>query len=467
MIQFNELGLAELILRAVSDEGYTTPTPIQAKVIPDMMNGRDILGTAQTGTGKTAAFVLPILERIAERIAGSHPRPAPKHSHALIVAPTRELTAQIADSIRTYGRHVRPSVAVIVGGLKPGPQIKAMARGVDIIVATPGRLLDHMSTGAIRLDQCSIIVLDEADQMMDLGFLPAIRKIMAKLPRERQVALLSATMPKQIRALANDFLKAPSEIAVAAVAKPIEKINQKVVMVDRAAKQRMLTELLTDRDVERAIVFTRTKRGADKVCRSLENAGLSAAAIHGNKSQPQRQKTLDGFKAGRVKILVATDIAARGIDVDGVSHVVNFEMPNVPEAYVHRIGRTARAGKSGIAISLCDNSESGMLRDIERLIGAKLNAKQDAGYTGTDKPAPGTRGGGANNRNGGGNRNGGNGSGGRNGSGARNGSGQARRGAAPKQSGKEYAAKRNQRKKTAKPGGGSNDGAGLNRMLGA
>ena len=441
MIQFNELGLAELILRAVSDEGYTTPTPIQAKVIPDMMNGRDILGTAQTGTGKTAAFVLPILERVAERIAGSHPRPAPKHAHALIVAPTRELTAQIADSIRTYGRHVRPSVAVIVGGLKPGPQIKAMARGVDIIVATPGRLLDHMSTGAIKLDQTALIVLDEADQMMDLGFLPAIRKIMARLPKERQVALLSATMPKQIRALANDFLKAPSEISVAPVAKPIEKINQKVVLVDRAAKQRMLTDLLGGRDVERAIVFTRTKRGADKVCRSLENAGLSAAAIHGNKSQPQRQKTLDGFKAGRVTILVATDIAARGIDVDGVSHVVNYEMPNVPEAYVHRIGRTARAGKSGIAISLCDNSERGMVRDIERLIGAKINATQDAAYTGTDQPAPGTRGGGANNsRNGGGgNRNGGGkcriGSGGRNGSGGLIGSCQCRRCASPKQSG--------------------------------
>jgi ATP-dependent RNA helicase RhlE len=450
LIQFNELGLAEPLLRALSVEGYTTPTPIQGKVIPDMMNGRDILGTAQTGTGKTAAFVLPILNRVAARIADSQPRPQPKHGHALIVAPTRELAAQIADSIRTYGKNVRPSVAVIVGGLKPGPQIKAMARGVDVIVATPGRLLDHMSTGAIKLDQTETVVLDEADQMMDLGFLPAIRKIMARLPKDRQVALLSATMPKQIRALANDFLNNPSEIAVAPEARPIEKINQRVLLVDRAAKQNALTNILSNRDVERAIVFTRTKRGADKVCRHLDKMGLSAAAIHGNKSQSQRQKTLDGFKAGRVTILVATDIAARGIDVDGVSHVVNFEMPNVPEAYVHRIGRTARAGKSGIAVSLCDNSERNLLRDIERLIGAKISSKQDEGYIGEDQPVPGTRGGGPS----GGNRNGGgrNGSG-SNGTNSRNGSGRPGRGAAPKQSGKDWAAKRNRRKKVVGGGG--------------
>ncbi|MGY8960906.1 MAG: DEAD/DEAH box helicase, partial [Alphaproteobacteria bacterium] len=377
MIQFNELGLAETLLRAIQAEGYDKPTPIQSKVIPAMMEGRDVLGTAQTGTGKTAAFVLPILNRVADRIANSQPRSTPKHCGALIVAPTRELAQQIAESIQTYGRHVRPSVAVVVGGLKPGPQIKALARGVDIVVATPGRLLDHMSTGAVRLGQTTTVILDEADQMMDLGFLPAIRKIMSKLPRERQVALLSATMPTPIRALANDFLRDPVEIAVAQVAKPIETIDQNVIMLDRSAKRRVLANLLCERDVERAIVFTRTKRGADKVTADLVKAGLSCAAIHGNKSQSQRQRALKSFKVGDVKVLVATDIAARGIDVDGISHVVNFELPNVPEAYVHRIGRTARAGKSGVAISLCDNTERSLLRDIERLIGRKINATQD------------------------------------------------------------------------------------------
>ncbi len=366
--QFSDLGLTEEILHAVKAEGYTTPTPIQAKVIPNMLAGRDIVGIAQTGTGKTAAFVLPLLHRIKSARA----RPASKRCSTLILAPTRELAAQIIDSIGAYGRAIRHSKALVIGGAKPRPQIRAMARGVDIIVATPGRLEDHMSSGAIRLDHTTTVILDEADQMMDLGFLPAIRRIMAKLPPKRQTLLLSATMPKQIRGLANDFLKDPSEISVAPQARPIELINQKVFLVDKPGKRRLLADLLGHEDVRRAIVFTRTKHGADKVMRHLQKAGFSTAAIHGNKRQGQRERTLADFRSGRINILVATDIAARGIDVDDISHVVNFELPNVPEAYVHRIGRTARAGKSGVAFSLCDSTERGCLRDIEKLIGTAL-----------------------------------------------------------------------------------------------
>ncbi len=335
-----------------------------------MLAGQDILGTAQTGTGKTAAFVLPLLHGIAtgRRHAG------PKRCRALILVPTRELATQIAVSIRTYGQLVRPSTAIVVGGLKPGPQIRALASGVDIVIATPGRLEDHLGTGAIRLDRTATVVLDEADQMLDLGFAPAIRRILGQLPKDRQTVLLSATMPKQIRSLARDHLTRPAEIAVAPVSKPIERIDQSVLWTDRAAKRDRLIDLLSRTDVERAIVFTRTKRGADRVSRQLGKAGLSSAAIHGNKSQGQRDRALDAFRKAKVPILVATDVAARGIDIDGVSHVINYELPNVPEAYVHRIGRTARAGASGIAISLCDPSERGLLKDIERLIGRPLDA---------------------------------------------------------------------------------------------
>jgi len=381
---FNELGLAESLLRAVAAEGYSQPTPIQAQVIPAMLEGRDVLGTAQTGTGKTAAFVLPLLHGLAELQA----RPAPRSCSGLILAPTRELAAQIADAVRTYGRFGRFSVAVIVGGVKPGPQIRAMAKGVDIVVATPGRLLDHMSSGAVRIDGAATVVLDEADQMLDLGFMPAIRRIMGRLPRNRQTVLLSATMPAQIRSLANDFLSDPKQIAVAPVSKPIELIDQKVILAERADKLRLLVDLLGGADVERTIIFTKTKRGADKVNVSLHKAGFSAAAIHGNKSQNQRERTLAAFRSGSVNILVATDIAARGIDIDGITHVVNFELPNVPEAYVHRIGRTARAGKSGIAISLCDGSERGLLRDIEKLIKMPIERQRLAAKDGAADGAP-------------------------------------------------------------------------------
>jgi ATP-dependent RNA helicase RhlE len=375
---FKDLGLAEPILKAIEGEGYTTPTPIQAQGIPAILSGGDVLGLAQTGTGKTASFVLPLLHRIASQQG----RPNPKTCGALILAPTRELASQIADSIRAYGQKVRHSSTVVVGGARAMPQIRSLARGMDIVVATPGRLLDHMSTGAVRLDETTTVVLDEADHMLDLGFLPAIRKILAAMPRQRQTILLSATMPKQIRALAADFLHEPQEIAVAPASKPIDRIEQTVLLIEREQKRQALVDVLKSADLDRAIVFTRTKHGADKVTRQLEQAGLNASAIHGNKSQGQRQKTLDAFRSGRTPILVATDIAARGIDVDGVSHVVNFELPNVPESYVHRIGRTARAGKSGSAISFCDRSERPFLRDIEKLIGKTLVERDDDGPIG-------------------------------------------------------------------------------------
>jgi ATP-dependent RNA helicase RhlE len=366
--QFSELGLAEPILRAVSGEGYTNPTPIQAEVIPAMLAGHDLIGIAQTGTGKTAAFVLPLLNAIL----ADKRRADAKSCKAVILVPTRELAKQVSDSIRTYGRNMRLSQAVVVGGVKPSPQIRALAPGVDIVIATPGRLEDHLRAGAIRLDRTTVAVLDEADQMLDLGFMPAIRRILGKLPAQRQTVLLSATMPTQIRALAREFIPSPVEIAVTPASRPIEKIDQSVRFVNAGAKRDMLVSILGEAKVERAIVFTRTKHGADKVCKFLENAGLRSAALHGNKSQGQRERALGLFRDGKVKVLVATDIAARGIDIDGISHVVNYELPNVPEAYVHRIGRTARAGAAGTAIAFCDASERGLLRDIERLTGQKL-----------------------------------------------------------------------------------------------
>lgn len=291
---------------------------------------------------------------------------------ALILSPTRELAAQIVENIKDYSKYTNITAALIVGGVRPGSQIKMLNAGVDIVVATPGRLLDHMGTGALILAKTQSIVIDEADQMLDLGFLPDIRKIMDRLPGNRQTALLSATMPAQIRKLADDFLSNPAEIKVAAVSRPVERITQTVRHVARTEKRDVLAEILSEANVERTVVFTRTKRGADRVCKHLKASNLPAAAIHGDKSQGQRDQTMAEFRSGKTPILVATDIAARGIDIDDISHVVNFELPNVPEAYVHRIGRTARAGKSGTAISLCDPSEQILLRDIEKLIGSQL-----------------------------------------------------------------------------------------------
>lgn len=370
MTQFTDLNLAPALLRALNDEGYKEPTPIQSELIPHALDKHDIVGIAQTGTGKTAAFTLPLLHHIH----GSNAALKRKTPKALILAPTRELVLQITASVRTYGRHIRPSIVEIVGGVKPGPQIRAMAPGCDVLVATPGRLLDHINAGAIRLDGTSFVVLDEADHMFDMGFLPQIRRIMSALPKARQTLLLSATMPKAIRTLADDFLSDPVSVQVAAQSRPVERIEQRLIHTPGEEKRDRLVEILTQPDVERAVVFTRTKRGADRVTKALRTAGIEADAIHGNKTQGQRLRALDSFKRGKVLALVATDVAARGIDIDGVSHVINYELPNVPESYVHRIGRTARAGRDGIAISFCEGEERSWLRAIEKLIGMEIPA---------------------------------------------------------------------------------------------
>ena len=363
MQTFTDLGLHPALLKALATEGYETPTPIQAQAIPPVLAGKDLLGIAQTGTGKTAAFALPLLHRL-----GATPGRAERRSpRILVLAPTRELANQIADSFRTYGKNMGVTVAVFVGGVKYGAQIKALAPGVDVLVATPGRLLDHMSQGTVKLDQTHALVLDEADQMLDLGFLEPIKKIVRKMPSERQNLFFSATMPPAIAALAGEILRNPQEVRVTPQATTVEKIAQKVLFVEAGAKKDLLVELLADRAVKRALVFTRTKHGADKLTQYLEKSGLNAVAIHGNKSQGQRERALAEFKAGKVQSLIATDIASRGIDVDDVTHVFQYELPNVPEAYVHRIGRTARAGAEGAAITLCDVTERGLLRDIEKL----------------------------------------------------------------------------------------------------
>ncbi len=362
MTDFAGLGLAGPVLRALADEGYTNPTPIQTKAIPSVLAGGDLLGIAQTGTGKTCAFAAPIIQRFL----AAPRRPQPGTTRALVLAPTRELAVQIAESFRAYGRHAHLRVAVIVGGVSMGPQIEQISRGLDVLVATPGRLLDHMDSRRLRLDATEVVVLDEADHMLDLGFIVPIRRIVGKLPKQRQTLFFSATMPREIATLADDMLKTPTRVEVTPVATTAERIAQQVYLVEQSAKRDLLVEVLSRPDVSRALVFTRTKRGADRVSKILDEAGISAGAIHGNKSQNHRQRTLNDFKAGRTKALVATDIAARGIDVDSVTHVVNFELPEVPETYVHRIGRTARAGAEGVAISLCDNGERALLRAIEK-----------------------------------------------------------------------------------------------------
>ncbi|MCC7429046.1 MAG: DEAD/DEAH box helicase [Alphaproteobacteria bacterium] len=365
MQNFSDLGLGAPILRALETEGYTAPTPIQAQAIPEVLAGHDVLAIAQTGTGKTAAFTLPILERLAAAPA----RPGRGGCRVLVLSPTRELANQIVDSVRVYGRHLRPSTAVVVGGMPMGRQVREMSAGVDVLVATPGRLLDHMGGGTIRLDAVETLVLDEADQMLDLGFMPAIQRIVARLPEKRQVLLFSATMPPDIARLAERLMHDPVRIAANRAATPAPKIEQRVLLVETARKRAILSDILGDRGtVSRALVFTRTKHGADRVARQLDQDGIAAGVIHGNRSQPQRERALAAFRAGTAPVLVATDIAARGIDVDGVSHVVNFDLPNVPESYVHRIGRTGRAGATGIAISLCSAEERGFLRAIEALI---------------------------------------------------------------------------------------------------
>jgi ATP-dependent RNA helicase RhlE len=372
MTSFAELGLAAPLLKALETEGYTTPTPIQAQAIPHVLVGRDVQGIAQTGTGKTAAFALPILHRL---MADRRP-PLRRGCRVLVLSPTRELASQIAESFRAYGRLTGLRTALMFGGVPKARQAKAVANGIDILVATPGRLLDHMQEGAVTVAGVEILVLDEADHMLDLGFIVPIRRIVSGISAKRQTLFFSATMPKEIAQLAGSMLRDPVHVAVTPVATTAERVEQKVMFVEAARKRQVLAEILRDTRMERTLVFTRTKHGADKVTHHLEAVGQPAAAIHGNKSQPQRERALAAFKEGRVRVLVATDIAARGIDVDGVTHVVNFDLPNVPEAYVHRIGRTARAGHAGVAISFCDSSERAHLRGIEKLIRARLSVEE-------------------------------------------------------------------------------------------
>ena len=376
MTDFAGLELAQPILRAIADEGYTTPTPIQGKSIPPLLEGRDLLGVAQTGTGKTAAFALPLLHRLAENAA----RPQHCLPRALILAPTRELAAQIGDSLRTYGRHLNLRTTVIFGGTSARPQIKALANGVDVLVATPGRLLDLMNQRRLRLDAVEVFILDEADRMLDMGFIHDVRKIAAALPRRRQTVLFSATMPKSVQCLADGLLSDPVQVEVAPSATTVEKVEQRVLFVAKDKKRALLSELLNDKGIERVLIFTRTKHGADRVARHLHHSGIQSDAIHGNKAQNARQRALEGFRSGRIRALVATDIAARGIDVEGVTHVINFELPNEPESYVHRIGRTARAGAAGIAISFCDHDERAYLRDIEKTIRQNVPVIEDHPY---------------------------------------------------------------------------------------
>jgi ATP-dependent RNA helicase RhlE len=376
---FSDLGLDAPILKTLAAEGYESPTPIQTQAIPQVLSGHDLLGIAQTGTGKTAAFALPILQRLA-----MHRSPAPRRGcRALVLSPTRELASQIEASFRVYGRQMKLTSTIVFGGVGAGPQIRAMARGVDILVATPGRLLDHIGQGNIQLGDVEVFVLDEADHMLDLGFIQPIRRIVSGLPAVRQNLFFSATMPREIRKLAAELLVNPVEVAVVPHTTTVERVEQQVILVEGRRKPALLAELMIDKAVDRALVFTRTKRGADRVTRHLADAGIGATAIHGNKSQGQREHALAGFRAGRTRVLVATDIAARGIDVEAVSHVINFDLPNIPESYVHRIGRTARAGAGGIAISFCDVEERPYLRSIEALIRQQLPVQDRRSEAGT------------------------------------------------------------------------------------
>jgi ATP-dependent RNA helicase RhlE len=373
------VGVFALLLpalqRAVAEEGYTTPTPIQEQTIPLLLAGRDVLGCAQTGTGKTAAFVLPLLQYLAE-----HRRPgASGKPRALILAPTRELAAQIGDSIRTYGRHARATYSVIFGGVSQTPQVHTLRSGVDIVVATPGRLLDLMQQGFVRLDGVEYFVLDEADRMLDMGFLPDMRRVIAKLPAKRQSLFFSATLTHDALELARTLVHHAAHVTVAPEQPAVERIAQSVMFVAKTDKDALLVKLLRAPAMDKVIVFTQRKHIANRVAEKLNAANIPAAAIHGNKSQGARTQALGGFRAGRVRVLVATDIAARGIDVDGITHVVNYELPNEPETYVHRIGRTARAGAAGDAVSFCSAEERDYLRDIERLLRRQVPVNTDTG----------------------------------------------------------------------------------------
>ncbi len=363
-MQFEDLKLIEPLLRAVRAEGYTEPSPIQAQSIPYVLEGRDLLGCAQTGTGKTAAFALPILQRLA---LAPRPSGAPR-IRVLVLSPTRELASQIGESFDVYGRYTGFRQITVFGGVNQTPQVERLRRGADILVATPGRLLDLMSQNVVKFDRLEVLVLDEADRMLDMGFIHDVRRIIAALPTRRQTLFFSATMPNDIRNLADSILNKPVSVAVTPVASTVELIEQSVYFVERGDKPLLLEHLLRDKTIQKVLVFTRTKHGANKVVQQLDRARVFAEAIHGNKSQATRERALANFKAGSTRVLVATDIAARGLDVENITHVINYDLPNIPESYVHRIGRTGRAGAAGIAISFCDETERPFLVDIERLI---------------------------------------------------------------------------------------------------
>ena len=373
---FDTLNLISPIRRAVSEEKYTLPTPIQMEAIPHLLQGRDLLGCAQTGTGKTAAFALPILQRLAKKQA----KPRPKEVRALILTPTRELALQIEESFRVYGRYLKFNQTVVFGGVSPKAQIRALSRGVDVLVATPGRLLDLFNQGCLRMDKVDVFVLDEADQMLDMGFLPDVKKIFNAIPETRQTVLFSATLPAEIVRLTHEFLNDPIKVSVAPSASTVDKVDQRILFVDRENKSALLESILEDESVYRVLVFTRTKHGANRVAKNLSKKRIRTEAIHGNKSQSARMQALNKFRSGHVRVLVATDVASRGLDVDGITHVINYELPKEAESYVHRIGRTARAGATGVALSFCDAEERGYLRMIERTINQRVTVDKDHAY---------------------------------------------------------------------------------------
>ncbi len=388
MTTFKDLHLIEPLQKALTQLGYKSPTPIQLQSIPPLLEGRDVLGCAQTGTGKTAAFTLPVLQHLAE----SEKSTGRTKIKTLVLTPTRELAAQIGESVKNYGRYLHFRHLVIFGGVNENPQIKALRAGIDILVATPGRLLDLTNRELIDLSQVEFFVLDEADRMLDMGFVHDVRRVMKFLPEKRQNLLFSATMPPAITKLAGTFLDRPVRVEVTPQSTTVERIEQTVMFVNRSDKKLLLQWIVEEDKVERGIVFTRTKHGANRLSQQLEKMKISSAAIHGNKSQNARRKALEGFKNGDIALLIATDIASRGIDIDGVSHVFNYDLPNEPESYVHRIGRTARAGKSGVAISFCDETEGDYLRDIEKLIGMKVTVDNDHDYHCQEAvPVPGQR----------------------------------------------------------------------------
>lgn len=373
MTNFADLGLNKSILRAVEESGYTQMTPIQEQAIPVILDGKDFVGIAQTGTGKTAAFSLPIIQKLLK----AEGKRQSKSTRTLILAPTRELAVQIGENVSTYGKYLHLRTTLVYGGVSEKPQIKALHAGVDVLVATPGRLLDLMNQGHVSLRDAEFLVLDEADRMLDMGFIRDIKKIIAALPNTRQTVLFSATMPQSVQALTKNILRDPVRVDVAPASTTAEKVSQHVLMVPKNRKRELLAHVLKDKELSRVLIFTRTKHGANKVAKQLEQLGISSGAIHGNKSQNARQKALNEFRSGKIRALVATDVAARGIDVDGVTHVINYELPNEPESYVHRIGRTARAGAAGVSLSFCDHEERAYLRDIEKIIRQEVPMIED------------------------------------------------------------------------------------------